>query len=52
MSTKVRAVKINNRSFHVITPHRIYYFKGLDSASTDEWVSAINNTIKAYCKAS
>lgn len=49
MSKNVYAVKITNRKFEVVTPQRIYYFKGLDSASTDEWVNAINDTIKEHC---
>ena len=49
MSKKVKATKINNRKFEIVTPARTYYFKGLDAASTEEWVNAINNAIRDYC---
>jgi len=49
MTKKTKAIKINNRKFQIVTPHRVYYFKGLDAGSTDEWVNAINNAIQTYC---
>ena len=49
MSKKVKAVKINNRKFQIVTPQRTYYFKGLDAVSTEDWVNAINNAIKDHC---
>ena len=49
MSKRVKATKVNNRKFIIVTPQRTYYFKGLDAVSTEEWVNAINNTIRDYC---
>ena len=49
LSKSVRAEKINNRRFDVVTPNRTYFFRGCDSQSTDEWVTIINNAIKDYC---
>ena len=49
MTKNVKAVKVNNRKFHIVTPHRTYYFKGLDAESTEEWVNAINAAIRDYC---
>lgn len=50
MSKSVKAVRMSDRRFDVVTPYRTYYFKGLDSASADEWVAAINSAIEKYCK--
>lgn len=49
MTKNVKAVKMEGTKFQVVTPHRIYYFKGLTKESAEEWVQAINDAIKNYC---
>eukprot|EP00826_Nyctotherus_ovalis_P058141 TRINITY_DN7974_c0_g3_i4.p1 TRINITY_DN7974_c0_g3~~TRINITY_DN7974_c0_g3_i4.p1 ORF type:complete len:389 (+),score=116.70 TRINITY_DN7974_c0_g3_i4:425-1591(+) len=39
----VRAVKVDDKKFNVVTESRVYYFKGTESA--DDWISKINNCL-------
>ncbi len=49
MTKAVKAEAVDSIKFVVKTPHRVYYFKAMESGSAFDWVNAINSTITTYC---